>query len=122
MARPLKHRNEQKMDENANQIQAQMMRGLRYFIVLNLLKNQPMHGYGIITLIRKKFGTYLGPSSIYPLLNDLEDWNYLESTWETKNFHPKRIYNLTIHGHKLLDYLECMFGSTLRRLDATKSA
>ena len=122
MAKPLKNHYEPKMIENTNQIQTQIIRGLRYFIVLNLLKKQPMHGYGIIRLIRKKFGIYLGPSSVYPLLNELEDWNYLESSWETENFHPKRIYNLTRHGIKLLNYLERSFAPTLKEIGSTETA
>jgi hypothetical protein len=35
-------------------------------------KHQPMHGYQIITKIRKTFGVYFGPSTIYPLLGALE--------------------------------------------------
>lgn len=101
------------MIENANQVQSQIIRGLRYFIVLNILKTQPIHGYGIITVIRKNFGIYLGPSSVYPLLNDLENWKYLDSTWETQGFHPKRMYKLTSQGQNLLSYLECSFGSML---------
>ncbi|PVX25818.1 MAG: hypothetical protein CW691_03340 [Candidatus Bathyarchaeum sp.] len=113
MAKPIKIRHEPKTMENTTQIQSQIIRGLRYFIVLNILKTQPMHGYGIITIIRKNFGIYLGPSSVYPLLNDLEDWKYVDSVWETEKFHPKRIYKLTVQGHNLLNYLECTFGPML---------
>jgi len=113
MATPLKNQHEPNMIENANHVQAQIIRGLRYFIVLNILKTQPIHGYGIITIIRKNFGIYLGPSSVYPLLNDLENWKYLDSTWETQGFHPKRMYKLTSQGQNLLSYLECSFGPML---------
>ena len=113
MAKLIKNQDRPKRIESANQIQSQIIRGLRYFIVLNILKTQPMHGYGIITIIRKNFGLYLGPSSVYPLLNDLETWKYVDSMWETENFHPKRIYSLTVQGQNLLNYLECTFGPML---------
>lgn len=119
MAKPLKNQHESNMIENTNQIQSQIIRGLRYFIVLNILKTQPMHGYGIITIIRKNFGIYLGPSSVYPLLNDLEDWKYLDSTWETQNFHPKRIYKLTSQGQNLLNYMGRSFGPLLMEIGRT---
>jgi len=113
MAKPIKKQTKQNINEDPKQLQAQTIRGLRYFIVLQLLKIQPMHGYQIITVIRKKFGIYLGPSSVYPLLKDLEDWEYVESTWETKDYHPKRIYALTSQGENLLNYMEHSVGHIL---------
>ncbi|MFA5363885.1 MAG: PadR family transcriptional regulator [Candidatus Bathyarchaeia archaeon] len=106
MAKPVEFENDPDIFENPRQIQGQIIRGLRYFIVLHILKAQPMHGYRIITVIRKNFGIYLGPSSVYPLLRDLEDWNYLQSSWTTEDFHPKRIYSLTNRGKNMLAYLE----------------
>jgi DNA-binding PadR family transcriptional regulator len=113
MAKPLKNQHEQKMFDDPRQLHGQIIRGLRYFIVLQLLKIQPMHGYRIITVIRKNFGIYLGPSSIYPLLKDLEDWEYVESSWETADFHPKRVYRLTSQGQNLLNYMEHSVGHIL---------
>jgi len=113
MAKPLKKQHEQNMFEDPRQLHAQIIRGLRYFIVLQLLKIKPMHGYQIISVIRKNFGIYLGPSSIYPLLKDLENWEYVESTWETKDYHPKRVYTLTSQGQNLLNYMEHSVGHIL---------
>jgi DNA-binding PadR family transcriptional regulator len=113
MAKPLKNQHEQNTFEDPRQLHGQIIRGLRYFIVLQLLKIQPMHGYRIISVIRKNFGIYLGPSSIYPLLKDLEDWEYVESSWETKDFHPKRVYKLTSQGQNLLNYMEHSVGHIL---------
>jgi DNA-binding PadR family transcriptional regulator len=113
MAKPIKKQYKQNINEDPKQLQAQTIRGLRYFIVLQLLNIQPMHGYQIITVIRKKFGIYLGPSSVYPLLKDLEDWEYVESTWETEDYHPKRVYTLTSQGENLLNYMEHSVGHIL---------
>ncbi|PVX26031.1 MAG: hypothetical protein CW691_02655, partial [Candidatus Bathyarchaeum sp.] len=101
MANPMNYQEEQYATENPKRIQGQIIRGLRYFLVLHILKHQPMHGYRIITVIRKNFGIYLGPSSIYPLLRDLERWNYLESEWTTKDYHPKRVFKLSNQGKNL---------------------
>jgi DNA-binding PadR family transcriptional regulator len=113
MAKPLKKQYKQNLNEDPRQFQAQIIRGLRYFIVLQLLNIRPMHGYQIITVIRKKFGIYLGPSSVYPLLKDLEDWEYVESTWQTEDYHPKRVYALTSQGENLLNYMEHSVGHVL---------
>ena len=56
------------MNINKN-IQTKLTKGLLDLIILQLLDNNPMHGYQIITTIRKNFGVYLGPSTIYPMLN-----------------------------------------------------
>ena len=113
MAKPFKENHINKMITNMNQVQSQIIRGLRYVIVLNILKIHPMHGYGIISLIRKNFGIYLGPSSVYPLLKDLENWEYVESTWEMKKYRPRKVYRLTAQGHDLLNYMEHSVGHVL---------
>jgi DNA-binding PadR family transcriptional regulator len=113
MAKPLNSKLGPNIFEDPKQLHTQVIKGLRYFIVLQLLRIQPMHGYKIISVIRKKFGIYLGPSSVYPLLKDLEDWEYIESVWETADFHPRRVYSLTSQGQNLLDYMEHSVGHIL---------
>jgi len=41
------------MKADMKKVQAKLMKGLLDLIILNLLKKQPMHGYQIITCIRK---------------------------------------------------------------------
>ena len=53
-------------------VDKQLTKGLLDLIVLGMLKNQSIHGYGIISGIRKNFGIYFGPSTIYPFLKNLE--------------------------------------------------
>ena len=45
-------------------INKQMTKGLLDIIVLSLLRSKSMHGYKIITSIRKNFGVYFGPSTV----------------------------------------------------------
>jgi DNA-binding PadR family transcriptional regulator len=119
MAKPLKTTYEENKIITKNQVQSQIIRGLRYLIVLHILKVKPIHGYGIISLIRKNFGTYLGPSSVYPLLKDLEDWGYVESTWKTHGFHPRKVFELTTQGQNLLEYMERSVGHILMGIGIT---
>jgi DNA-binding PadR family transcriptional regulator len=51
------------------QVQTKLMKGLLDLIVLQLLNARPMHGYQIITEIRRNFRVYFEPSAIYPLLH-----------------------------------------------------
>ncbi|MEM3797721.1 MAG: PadR family transcriptional regulator, partial [Candidatus Bathyarchaeia archaeon] len=60
----------------------------------------------IITKIRKTFGVYFGPSTIYPLLNALEKSGYVKSEWDMSNDRPRKVYKLTPEGRNLLTFTE----------------
>lgn len=66
-------------------------------IVLKMLTKQPSHGYEIIKRI-KKLGYYFGPSTIYPLLNNLEERGLIRSEWDIKNQRPRKVYSITPKG------------------------
>jgi PadR family transcriptional regulator PadR len=83
------------MGNTNKKIQAKLTKGLLDLIVLQFLKSQPMHGYQIITTIRKSFGIYFGPSTIYPLLATLEKKGFVNSEWNIKNEKPRKVYKLT---------------------------
>jgi DNA-binding PadR family transcriptional regulator len=91
---------------NVKEVQVKLMKGLLDLIVLQFLSNQPMHGYQIITKIRKTFGVYFGPSTIYPLLNALERSGYVKSEWDMSNERPRKVYKLTAEGRNLLNFTE----------------
>lgn len=90
----------------ARNIQVKLMKGLLDLIVLQLLKSKPMHGYQIIMNIRRTFGVYFGPSTIYPLLNDLEKSGYVTSEWDMTHERPRKVYKLTHEGRSLLIFAE----------------
>ena len=88
------------------EVQAKLAKGLLDLIVLQFLSTQPMHGYQIITKIRKSFGVYFGPSTIYPLLATLEKKGYVNSQWNMNNERPRKTYNLTTEGQTMLNFTE----------------
>jgi len=88
------------------EVQVKLTKGLLELIVLQFLNNQPMHGYQIITKIRKSFGVYFGPSTIYPLLATLEKKDYVNSEWNMKTERPRKIYKLTTKGQTILNFTE----------------
>ena len=88
------------------EVQVKLMKGLLDLIVLQFLSTQPMHGYQIITKIRKSFGVYFGPSTIYPLLSALEKKNYVKSEWNMNSERPRKVYKLTNEGQNLLNFTE----------------
>ena len=95
-----------KMSTPKRQIEAKLMKGLLDLVILQFLKSQPMHGYQIITNIRKNFGVYFGPSTIYPLLSALEEKGYIKSQWDLSNERPRKVYGLTPEGQNLLSFTE----------------
>jgi DNA-binding PadR family transcriptional regulator len=65
-----------------------------------------MHGYQLITKIRKNFGVYFGPSTIYPLLSTLEKKGYIKSSWNMDSERPRKVYALTTEGGTVLNFTE----------------
>jgi PadR family transcriptional regulator, regulatory protein PadR len=99
---------EEKMFKTSSQkeVSSKLMKGLLDLIILQLLSNKPMHGYEVITKIRKNFGIYFGPSTIYPLLGNLEKKGYVDSYWNIDFERPRKVYSLTTNGQNMLNYTE----------------
>jgi PadR family transcriptional regulator PadR len=107
------------MGNNTKEVQVKLMKGLLDLIVLQFLSNQPMHGYQIITRIRKNFGVYFGPSTIYPLLNTLEKKGYVKSEWNMNSERPRKVYKLTVEGRNLLNFTEDSLNFICRKIGTT---
>ncbi len=88
------------------EIQTKLTKGLLDMIILQFLDQEPMHGYQIITKIRKGFGVYFGPSTVYPLLNSLEKKGYVKSSWNMDHERPRKVYGLTNDGQTVLNFTE----------------
>ncbi len=101
-----------------NEIQTKLTKSLLDMIILQYLDVQPMHGYQIITKVRKSFGVYFGPSTIYPLLNSLEQKGYVKSVWSMDAEKPRKIYTLTSDGQTALNFTEGSLGIICRTLTA----
>jgi PadR family transcriptional regulator PadR len=88
------------------EIQTKLTKGLLDMITLQLLDQEPMHGYQLIIKIRKSFGVYFGPSTVYPLLSMLEKKNYIKSAWNMDSERPRKVYSLTNEGETVLNFTE----------------
>jgi DNA-binding PadR family transcriptional regulator len=75
-----------------------------------------MHGYQIIISLRKNFGVYFGPSTIYPLLCLLEERGLITSQWNLENERPRKVYSITPQGSDLLNSAEASLGQIYRKL------
>jgi DNA-binding PadR family transcriptional regulator len=75
-------------------------RGDIKFILLELLAEQPSHGYDLIKAMENRYGQFrkLSPGSVYPTLQMLEEGGYLTSEAQG----GKRVYTITEAGLALL--------------------
>ena len=110
------------MPNQQKEVQVKLMKGLLDLIVLQFLSTQPMHGYQIITKIRKSFGVYFGPSTIYPLLATLEKKGYVNSQWNMNNERPRKTYNLTTEGQNLLNFTESSLNFICKKISTSTSS
>jgi PadR family transcriptional regulator PadR len=104
------------MRQKLREVQIKLMRGLLDLVILQFLNVNPMHGYSIITSIRRNFGVYFGPSTIYPLLGTLEEKGYIKSQWNLNSDRPRKVYSLTPEGSNLLNGTEESLNHICRRL------
>jgi len=84
-----------------------------YIFLLFICENgrDGVHGYQIIRYCRKKFAIYLSPSSVYPVLQWLENEGYIKGKWEFNGNRPRKIYFPTLLAKKLLIELERVISS-----------
>ncbi|MEY2832346.1 MAG: hypothetical protein RLZZ574_1604 [Cyanobacteriota bacterium] len=75
-------------------------RGDIKFILLELLADQPNHGYNLIKEMERRYGEFrrLSPGSVYPTLQMLDEGGYLTS----EQVGGKRVYTITDAGKELL--------------------
>jgi DNA-binding PadR family transcriptional regulator len=104
------------MMNNTKEVQAKLMKGLLDLIILQFLNGQPSHGYQIIIRIRKTFGVYFGPSTIYPLLGTLEKKGFVKSEWDMSTERPRKVYKLTTEGQNLLNFTEDSLNFICRKI------
>ena len=70
------------------------------YVILELLKEKPRHGYEIIRALEERFSGFYTPSagSVYPTLQMLEDMGHVQST-ESEG---KKVYEITEQGKDFL--------------------
>ncbi|MBN1537654.1 MAG: helix-turn-helix transcriptional regulator [Anaerolineales bacterium] len=73
--------------------------------LLILLKEQPRHGYTLLTDLEALGMGTIHPSSVYRTLRELERLSWVQSDWETIQTQgpPRRTYALTPQGEKALE-------------------
>ena len=70
------------------------------YVILDLLKNEPSHGYEVIRALEQRFRGFYSPSpgSVYPTLQLLEDLGYVSAAQRD----GKKVYQITDEGRNFL--------------------
>ncbi len=70
------------------------------YVILDLIKDKPRHGYEIIRLLEERSHGFYTPSpgAVYPTLQLLEEMGYVEAVQQD----GKKIYSITNEGRKFL--------------------
>jgi DNA-binding PadR family transcriptional regulator len=70
------------------------------YIILDLLKDKPRHGYEIIRDLEERFSGFYAPSpgAVYPTLQWLEETGYVTSVQQD----GKKVYTITDEGRRFL--------------------
>lgn len=66
--------------------------------ILMELYQGPLHGYAIMSGVKKRLGKDVSPSLVYPFLRLLEQKGFVEKTKEAVGLKTKKVYRLTKEG------------------------
>ena len=103
------------------EISTKLTKGLLDLIILQFLSSQSMHGYQVITKIRKNFGVYFGPSTIYPLLTVLEKKGFVIGEWNMNFDRPRKVYSITSSGQNMLNFTEESLNLICRKITTNQT-
>ena len=86
-------------------INKELLKGSTTVLILSILNRKDMYGYEMIKEIdlRSKGIFSFKEGTLYPILHNLENANYIESYWDDSNGGRKRkYYKITANGKKFL--------------------
>ncbi|AIF70379.1 hypothetical protein PAP_10025 [Palaeococcus pacificus DY20341] len=102
-------------------LKKELRAGTYSFIILSLLKDKPMHGYGIRKAFSELSEGRIVPSegTLYDLLKSLEKYKLVESFWAEVGGRARKYYKITSLGEEVLSELKeevSFIGEILERL------
>ena len=96
----------------AKKVEERIVKKSLDIIVFKAVKEEPLSGYDIVLLIRRKFGVKLSAGTVYSLLHSLEKKGLIEA-----NSLLPRCYMLTEEGEETLNVITTM-QSSIRTLNS----
>jgi PadR family transcriptional regulator PadR len=85
--------------------QRELLRGSTPTLILAVLRDGSLHGYGIAREIEARSGHSLQcrEGTLYPVLRALEDEGLLAAEWQLAGERPRKVYTLTPAGRAALE-------------------
>lgn len=93
-----------------------LLRGNLKLLVLNIILRNPIHGYGLTKELEKLYNWRPSCGTLYPVLSDLEDKGFVESSETVECGRFKKIYSITKKGRVKLKELINEFQGSLQIL------
>jgi len=93
------------------ELQRRTVKNFLDILILLILRERPMSGYEIITLILERFGVFLSAGSVYSMLHVMEREKLIRGYWDGR----RRVYILTEKGEALAE-MAPTFSDTIQNL------
>jgi transcriptional regulator len=103
----------------ADKVNADLLPGTLYMMILGTLNQGPLHGYAIARRIRdwSKGDLEIEDGSLYPALNRMLIKGWVKAEWGmTENNRRARFYKLTPAGRKQLEEESAAFNKMVRSI------
>lgn len=98
--------------------QQELRRGTVVMAALATLQT-PGYGYGLLSVLEKS-GLTVDANTLYPLLRRLEKQGLLAAAWDTSDSRPRKMYQTSQTGRKLLAELEAEWNSLASSLNSLR--
>lgn len=73
--------------------------------ILMELYGGPLHGYALISRVRKRLGKDISPSLVYPFLRLMEEKGFVRHIEKPVGLKPRKVYELTEKGREFSERL-----------------
>lgn len=92
--------NDQEYSEIYTNLTQELRRGILVLATLSQLK-EAKYGYALISSLSER-GLDIEQGTLYPLLRRLESQGLLQSSWDVEGSRPRRYYQISTSGEKVL--------------------
>ncbi len=91
------------IDDNIDKLRLELRRGVVVLAVLSQMET-PQYGYSLVQRLAER-GLDVDEGTLYPLMRRLEKQGLLKSEWEVGEARPRKYYEISPQGRKVLDTL-----------------
>jgi len=99
----------------------QLRKGMLELCILNAIRGTSLYGYDIVRKLRKIKGLVISEGTIYPILSRLKREGFVQTTiTESTEGPPRKYYELTAKGEKILGQMNDYFQDIKTGTDALK--